>query len=386
MLMNKRNLSLALSATALAALISAGTALAQERNEVSTEISGSVLIFPKVIWDGTVDTVIQIDNTGNPMAHAHCFLINAAPIRPDQPPGPLNPQQWVETDFDIWLTRQQPTHWVVSAGRRTQADLVGTNGAGFDPGLIPPVPANFRGELKCIQTDSAGAPFTGNRLIGKATILNANGSDASSYNAIALPGNSGLSGAQIGNDLDLNLTDNSPGGEYAACPDTWIFNHFSYGTNDPALEALDAPECDAMAGCPINTSLTMVPCSEDLENGIPGRVGISFTTYDEFEARLSAATTVECWYNFNLNQISAAFNENALGSTTRHTRIRPNPGEGGVLVIAEETRVRGANSARAAYNLQFTGNRYDGATTSNGDSDTPIPGVNFTDRIVVPGE
>ncbi len=391
MLMKKRNLSLALGAAALGALALVGSASAQERNEISTEVSGSVLVFPKIIADSTTDTVIQIDNTGNPMAHAHCFYVNAAPRNPAFPAGPLNPPQWSETDFDIWLTRQQPTHWVASGGRRTQGEAFGQDGSGFDPGLIPPVPQGFRGELKCIQVDSAGAPFTGNKLMGKAILLDADGSDASSYNAIAIPGNSGLSGAQIGSDLELNLTDNSPGGEYAACPDVWIFNHYAHGTPDPALtspDSINAAGCGVNGvNCPINTTLTMVPCSEDLENGVPGSVGISFVTYDEFESRLSAATTVDCFLDAPLSQISSAFTPGALGgSTTRHTRIRPNPGQGGVLAIAEETRLRGGESARAAYNLQFTGNRYDAATASNGDNDTPIPGVNATDVIVVPSE
>ena len=29
----------------------------------------------------------------------------------------FNPRQWFETDFVIWLTKQQPTSWQVSTGR-----------------------------------------------------------------------------------------------------------------------------------------------------------------------------------------------------------------------------------------------------------------------------
>src|SRR5262249_6995928 len=73
--------------------------------------------FPRVISDGTRDTIIQITNTSNSMVHAHCFYVNGALTFPEFPPGPTNPPRWVETDFDIWLTKQQPTHWVVSKGR-----------------------------------------------------------------------------------------------------------------------------------------------------------------------------------------------------------------------------------------------------------------------------
>ena len=63
------------------------------RAEVSTDVSGSVLVYPKVIWTGPStnanidqrrqlerDTVIQISNTSNNMVHAHCFYVNAAPL------------------------------------------------------------------------------------------------------------------------------------------------------------------------------------------------------------------------------------------------------------------------------------------------------------------
>src|SRR5690554_5911127 len=90
----------------------------------TTECSASILVFPRVIANGTRDTIIQITNTGNSMVHAHCFYVNGAPTFPDFPPCPdpsdplcFNPPLWTEIDFDIWLTKQQPTHWVVSQGR-----------------------------------------------------------------------------------------------------------------------------------------------------------------------------------------------------------------------------------------------------------------------------
>ncbi|MBI3786533.1 MAG: hypothetical protein HY270_24350 [Deltaproteobacteria bacterium] len=384
-----------LAIAALGLLTFASNASAQETHDVSINYSGSVLIWPKVIWDGTHDTIIQVANTGNPLVQAHCFYINAAPRNPSLPPSVTNPPQWVETDFDIVLTRQQPTHWVASSGRRTQSDGFGVDGSGFDPGLIPPVPFGFQGELKCYQTDDSGSPLPGNRLKGEATLRTDTG-DVSTYNAIALSGNAGLSGGQIGTVLDLNLTDGNPGGEYSACPDTLIFNHFAYGALDPMLNpslvntaTLGGAGACSGNNCTITTTLTMVPCSQDLENGIPGSVTVGFLIYDEFETHLSASTTVTCWFNLPLNQIAPAgpnnpFTPGALGgSFVRHTRIRPVPGNGGVLGIAEETRTTSAgNTAVAAYNLQIQGNRFDGAT--QGENDAPAPGV--TDQIAIPIE
>ena len=53
------------------------------RAEVSTDVSGSVLVFPKVVYDGNTlldnglngrDTVIQISNTSNNLVHAYCSM------------------------------------------------------------------------------------------------------------------------------------------------------------------------------------------------------------------------------------------------------------------------------------------------------------------------
>ncbi len=99
----------------------AGSALA----ETTTERSASILVFPKIVYDGSRDTLIQISNTSNSMVHAHCFYVDATPLctgTGDCLAGTCSgvcQAQWQEVDFDIWLTKQQPTHWSVSAGRIT---------------------------------------------------------------------------------------------------------------------------------------------------------------------------------------------------------------------------------------------------------------------------
>ena len=177
------------------------------RADVTTEQSGSILAFPKVIADGSRDTIIQISNTSNSLVRAHCFYVDGALSDPSQAPGPLNPPRWQEIDFDITLTKQQPTHWVVSEGRRVNPfdQACGPNGvcvggtndgascqmnshcdsydcsavscrdAGFDPGLIPPVVSGFTGELKCVEVDDSGAPLSGNHLKGEATLVDVSG-------------------------------------------------------------------------------------------------------------------------------------------------------------------------------------------------------------------
>ena len=142
--------------------------------------------------------------------HAHCFYVNGA----DFGFGPL----WQVTDFQIWLTKQQPTQWVAIQGRPvTPFDLPGSPGAGIDPGAVPPVPSGFKGELKCIQVDPSSVPFGGNNLKGEAVFREFVNGDVSKYNAIVILANPDLASLEPTHEL---LLDNSPDhdGEYNSCP------------------------------------------------------------------------------------------------------------------------------------------------------------------------
>jgi hypothetical protein len=398
MSMTKRNRGLwVLGATALGVCMLAGVASANQ-TDVTTEQGGSIIIFPKVIWDGTRDTIIQIANIGNPVAQARCFYIDAGPLNPNFPPGPTNPPQWNETDFNIFLTKQQPTQWVASKGRRVSIDSFKTAGYGLDPGLIPPVRKGFTGELKCVQVDDSDVPVRSNQLKGEATLRRADG-DVSEYNAVALRGNPGAGNNDNPNQLNLDWTQNNPGGQYSACPDTLIFNHVAYDAPDLVVQQLgtctpacfggtnDGTTCTDNSNCtgggkclqcPVTTNLTLVPCSEDIEDQLPASSTVSFTIWDEFERRFSSSVTVNCWFSADLNQIHPnAFSYSTLGTFSAHTRITPNPGAPGVLGVAEETRSDNAAgpttmSASAAFNLHGEGNRFDGS----GVTDTmilPVP-------------
>ena len=65
--------------------------IASVTQAASTDLSGSVVVWAKVVWSGPSvngsagedrDTVIQLSNTSNQMVHVHCFYINAAPLDP----------------------------------------------------------------------------------------------------------------------------------------------------------------------------------------------------------------------------------------------------------------------------------------------------------------
>ncbi len=314
--------------------------------DVTTEQAGSIVVWPKVIWDGQRDTIIQLSNIYNLMVHAHCVYINGAPENPAFPPSGNNAPLCGETDFDLWLSKQQTTHWTASGGRRVSAlDAFGSDGSGLDPGVIPPLPVGFTGELMCILVSESGEPWAGNKLKGEATIRSSAG-DVSKYNAIAVPGNSNLSGIQIGSELELNLTNSNPSGEYEACPNVLAFGFFADGGNDP------------VTGTTMRTELTLVPCNQDIENGIASNVSANFDIINEFEEHLSRPLAVECWSNRTLSNIGSAFTPGSLGTLTGHARLTPSSGQGGLIGVAEEFR---APAAWAAFNLQVEGNRFDAA-------------------------
>jgi hypothetical protein len=392
------------------------------RAEVTTDLSGSIVVWPKVIWSGNTsdsddrDTVIQLTNTSNQMVHVHCFYVDAQPLNPSLPPGPFNPRRWQVTDFALWLTRQQPTHWVASRGRGVNPnDGFGNDGSGMDPGAIPPVPPGFEGELKCVQVETSGGPLAGDALKGEALLRREDG-DVSKYNAVSIRATDAVANDQ---EILLDNTANNDG-EANSCANEILLNHFADGASNPVIATVNPDECidecetdtcslsgvacdgdeDCLGDqCPIRTELTMVPCSEDFENIVPGRVTVQFAIVNEFEQNFSTSTTVECWLNERLGDIGGfsgtcsgamggsclrdadcieaangfcekqgPFTIENLGSLSVFTRITPVDLDGGVIAVAEElqysysasvsTPVRGS-SAHAAWDLQKNGTRFD---------------------------
>jgi hypothetical protein len=351
----------------LALVVAASTV----RADVTTERSGSILVFPKVISDApAIDTIIQISNTSNSMVYARCLYVNGALPNPTAPPSSANSPQCQEVDFDIFLTKQQPTHWVVSTGRPVSSTAPSDqqcdptfrdcNGAGLDPSRIPPVSDNFTGELKCIEVDSSGAPLNGNHLKGEATIVSADG-DAGKYNAIGIPGLNTNSNVNNGDDnlcLGGGVTPSCPtGAEYNACPDTLIVNHFAAGASDPAIDEF------AAGGSNVRTEVTLVPCTEDFENQIPGQAVVQFLIVNEFEEVFSTSTTLTCWANWNLGAVNPVFSEAFLGSRFAQTRMHPaTPDQSGILGVEEEFHklLPVGNESRDALNLHGEDDRPDG--------------------------
>jgi hypothetical protein len=346
------------------------------RADVTTEKGASILIFPKVRADGTFDTIIQISNISQMPRYLHCFYVNASLLdsltrQPCTVPSTTCVPQCQETDFTIWLTKWQPTHWSVREGRNftteptfcMEDDYESCSNAGFYPGHIPPV-TDFVGELKCVEVYVDGMPAISNSLKGEATLvavapvtdttLNSNlvaEGDVAKYNAIGIRGNSSVA---PGNPLLLD-----GGATYDACPEKLILNHFTSGAPDMVVS-----EIDDTASSAVFTDLTLVPCNEDFENQIPKWVTVQFLIFNEYEERYSTSTTVSCFLETELTNIGQVFTSDFLGTDVAHAIITPvvqNDGSSGGLVgIAERisTMKAGtlrATAARAAYNLHSEG-------------------------------
>lgn len=312
----------------LVALLLATTSPA--RGLVGTNEPGAILVFPKITSSASQETIVQISNASGANAALRCFYVDAS--RPPDQPNDL----WAVKDFQVKLTRQQPTVWVAGTG----LPPLPPPGLPDDlyAGPIPPVSSGFLGELLCVLVDAAESPISRNVLTGEATLIDRDTRATRKYQAVAVQGLAGNNG-----DNALRLDDV----EYSSCPRLLIFNHFFDGAPDPILTS------------PIRSNLTFVPCSTNLEESLPGSASLQFNVSNEFEQRFSASLAVNCFADVALSTVSQTiFDFAKQGSLVGQTRIRPvvdaHTEHGhGVLGIAEEFRDNGATGS--ALNLHFVG-------------------------------
>jgi len=395
----------------LAAVMIAGYA----RADVTTDEPGSIVIFPKVISDGSRDTLIQLTNTSTSTQHVTCVYVDTSTASPGTCSGTTPPVQSCETDADcfandngfcvrcqalnylISLTPLQPTVWRVSAGR-DEAD----QDHGIFIGKIKPYPL-FQGEVKCFQTDIDGVPIGGNALKGEATLENISSGQISEYNGIAIKAINAqtvmptcVGGSKAGSTCSTNSDcDGTPSGvcnvslsldnsEYNACPRQLLVNHYGGGAEDPAT------------GATVTSELTLVPCSESLETGPPTSTSVTFNEYNEFEQFVvSKIVPFTCWLNITIGdaqsgdpRITPGFDVSTLGSTFAKTRLFTSTGDqktcaggisagnfcnadgdctgstcsgppaSGILGVLEEFHdLNGDPTGTAAVNLHVTGSR-----------------------------
>jgi hypothetical protein len=304
-----------------------GTAYAQ----VSTNLPGSLLLFPKVINLGSAqDTFIQVTNTSNMPQNARCFYVDGSPDQFGRP-------RWQVTDFNLVLTRQQPTSWRASTGRPVNpADEFG----GIDAGPVPPVPAGFTGLLLCVQVDSGFSPIAGNSLKGEATTGSVIPPSVSKYNAIGIRGLQTDANPATANQLLLNDI------EYSGCPSGARVNLVQDGTEDAFIS-------EVTGGSVVSTTITVVPCSMDLERLVPTRVEMFFQMFNEFEGLISTGTTIDCWGSFQVGNLVGNTGSLLYALIRADQAQNPQPFVG----VANVLRADGnGNLSTAATNMLFFGN------------------------------
>jgi len=296
--------------------------------EVSTNQPGAIMVFPKVVSDANQDTIIQITNATGSRVLARCFYIDGADNPTTQEP------LWVLTDFQISLTMQQPAVWVAGEG----LPAVPPDGRSRDlyPGPVPPVGDGFIGELRCVVVNESESPISVNALTGEATLINRVTGATRKYQGIAIPGLAGNNG-----DNTLLLNDI----EYSSCPRVLLLNNLFTDALDPILNTA------------VRTTVSLVPCSMDLENTVPGTATVQLEVFNEFEQPSSFSLTVTCFADIELVDIPI-FNVALQGTLAGHTRFRPVFDEHtehghGILGVAEEFRNGG--QIGSAMNLHFIG-------------------------------
>lgn len=317
-----------------------------------SDTGAAVLVWPKIVVATSRDTVLQITNQSSQAVAAHCFYVNANPRCSNTGEvctsftqcqdesgffGSCVPA-WIEINFDIFLTPQQPVAWSASEG--LAGNQVPCPGGFLDKcpfadtnagTRIPPVgESTFIGELKCIQVDRDSrlpAPCQGtacrNDLEGAATLtkLEEGQIDTRKYDAV------GLRATDINNgDNRLVIGGDPADAEYQPCAEVLVFNHLFDGAIDPISGIWAA-----------NSELSLVPCTQDLLLQRIPQVTAQFLVFNEFEQRLSTSVQVNCLLDRPISRIDTSqplrsiWNANVTGTVAGQTRIT---GVGGGLIGA----------------------------------------------------
>lgn len=329
--------TLALAIPAMCLVFSAAAANAT----TYSDRGAAIVVWPKIVVDeeNGVDTLIQLSNANQDQrVAAHCFYVNAnyhcsntgevcVPGTPEAcleggVTGSCIPG-WIEIDFRVLLTGDQPLAWQASEGLRgsdfpcPSGGLCAKGGQSNAGSRVPPVPETpFIGELKCVQVDTGEfRPINANDLEGNATIERTEfGPDPAKYNAV------GLRTEDDGPNDDGNLLIGGPDAEYEACAASLVVNHLFDGAEDPITSGGPNP---ALA----RSELTIVPCSQDFITQVLTPVTAQFLVYNEFEQRFSTSRQVRCLLDSQLSLIDTSqpdrsiFNAGVTGTVAGSTRI-----------------------------------------------------------------
>ena len=345
------------------AIVLSGVRMA--RAEVASDRAAAIVVFPRIEVNPITETQIQLTNTSTDTQILHCFYINATSHcsvsqracdnieNPCENVEGLCLPGWIETDFQVILTPRQPIAWVASRG--LAGDEVPLDGTAFrgprgesNAGTsIPPTSeAIFVGELKCIVVDDSGRAVPRNVIKGEATIFS--DGDVEKYNGVGIQA---IEGDANGDNI---LVLGGDANEYNGCANVLIVDHFfDFGEN-------------FISGEPFRSRLTLVPCTEDLLNQIPGGTTVQYLVFNEFEQRFSTSTPINCFFERILSHIDTRDEDRSIfsvfvaGTIAGQTRVR---GVAQGLIGILETH---SGDRTAAFNLHMAGDR------------------DFPDQIIIP--
>lgn len=269
------------------------------------KLPSAFLIYPLVRASGTQETLIEIMNLTSATVSVHCTYIRATITSQNT--------SCSETDFYVNLTAQQPMAWRASTGQSG-------NGARIAPPFLG------EGTLKCVVAARANDLTSHNALQGRAILSQAGqtvGYDASAFRR--------LSAGRYDGTIALD------GVTYEQCPDRLHFNALSSQSGS-------------------DSELILVPCTDDLENGVPGSAIIQYAVINEFEQQFSASTPVRCFDRRNFSTVSA-LRKSSTGTDTLHVVVRP-VGDPVVGLVLDKFTVPGSGALSvSANNPYFEGGR-----------------------------
>ena len=415
---------LGLAATAFVAATSVPAFAATTSDEPA-----SVLVYAKVVvdtsgvWGPPTDTLLTITSNVDEtqLKQAHCYYVNATGSCQDNPSEQCrtaadctNPvpciANWIEVDFNIFITPNQPIAWYASEGLQRgdfpiegigfcvtgggqQTNQPCVNNAMCGPGntcqigpdglnnlgsSIPPVSDDpFVGALTCVQFDPNVNPpvpdksATADALTGDASIIaldtnDAKAVDIAKYNAVGFR-------TVPGGNSDGTLVLGGTAGEYEGCANVLIMDHFFDGATDPMTVGEGTNSSNGV----FTTELTLIPCGNNFALIQPGSAIAQMLVFNEFEQRFSTSAPVNCLYNSRISNIDtpnssrSIFSAGVAGTIAGQTRIQgvgnapTGSGLTGVVQLFVETGLTGTDErclgeglcSSAAYSLNQSGAR-----------------------------
>jgi len=238
------------------------------------KLPAAFLVYPLVrsltTSDRTIDTTIELMNLSSTLVTLQCFYVQGTTCN--------------EIGFWVTLTGQQPIAWKARTG-------VGGTGRRVAP------PFTGDGELKCAVVPNTSDVSSYNTVQGRAIVSDAPTQPVASDTAAQTVGYSAIAFRRLSSG-DFTGEIALDGITYEMCPDRL---HFQVLANKGDFDS----------------ELILVPCAQDLERQLPSGANIQLAVINEFENRLSGATSVKCFNRISFGTLPS-LRRTSVGTDTAH--------------------------------------------------------------------